>query len=120
MIKIDALGKEVAKVLEEYRDTTVEKMKEAVDKAAKEAVNELKPTSPKRTGKYAKGWTSKADKQANQWAYSRTVQNKDRYYLTHLLEKGHRKINGGRVAGRSHIEQAEQDAIETMVKEIKK
>lgn len=120
MIKIDALGKEVAKVLEEYKETTVENMKQAVDKAAKEAVSQLKSSSPKRTGKYAKGWTSKVDKQTNQWAYSRTIQNKDRYYLTHLLEKGHRKVNGGRVSGRSHIEKAEQDAIETMVKEIKK
>ena len=107
-IKADQLAKEVAKVLDEYQDATIDVMKKAVDKASKEAVDSLKSDSPKRTGAYAKDWASK-----------KVVYNKKHYRLTHLLEKGHRKVNGGFVAARPHIAKVEQEAIDTLVKEIK-
>lgn len=118
-IKADQLAKEVAKVLDEYQDSTIDVMKKAVDKASKEAVDSLKSDSPKRTGAYAKDWASKNDKQSNKWAYAKVVYNKKHYRLTHLLEKGHRKVNGGFVAARPHIAKVEQEAIDTLVKEIK-
>lgn len=45
--------------------------------------------------------------------------NKKRYYITHLLEKGHRKANGGYVAARPHIAKVEAEAIDTLVEGIK-
>lgn len=118
-IKADRLAQEIVKILDDYRDTTVDKMKEAVDKAAKQAVNELKTSSPKRTGAYAKDWTAKKDRKANKWAYGKVVYNKKHYRLTHLLEKGHRKVNGGMVAARPHIAKVEEKAINTLVEGIK-
>lgn len=118
-IKADQLAQEIVKILDDYRDTTVDKMKEAVDKAAKQAVNELKTSSPKRTGAYAKDWAAKKDRKANKWAYGKVVYNKKHYRLTHLLEKGHRKVNGGMVAARPHIAKAEEKAINTLVEGIK-
>lgn len=118
-IKADQLAQEIVKILDDYRDTTVDKMKEAVDKAAKQAVNELKTSSPKRTGAYAKDWAAKKDRKANKWAYGKVVYNKKHYRLTHLLEKGHRKVNGGMVTARPHIAKVEEKAINTLVEGIK-
>lgn len=118
-IKADQLAQEIVKILDDYRGTTVDKMKESVDKVAKQAVNELKTSSPKRTGAYAKDWAAKKDRKANKWAYGKVVYNKKHYRLTHLLEKGHRKVNGGMVAARPHIAKVEEKAINTLVEGIK-
>ena len=118
-IAADQLAKAIADTLEEYRDATVEAMKEATDKAAKQAVQELKATSPKLSGAYSKDWAAKNDKQKNKWAYAKVVYNRRHYRLTHLLEHGHKKVNGGMVAARPHIAKVEQEAIDQLVKEIK-
>lgn len=120
---VDDLSKAIQKTLAEYEGVTIESMKAAVDKASKEAVRELKSSSPKRNGAYARSWTSKKTKLANKYAYEKTVYNKDHYRLTHLLEKGHRVVGAknGRtwVDARPHIEKVEQKAIETLVNEMK-
>lgn len=106
-------------MLEEYKEVTIDNMKNAVDKVAKDAVSELKSTSPKRTGAYAKDWAAKNIPQTKAVAYQKTVYNKKHYRLTHLLEKGHRKVNGGMVAARPHIAEVEQKSIDELVKLIK-
>lgn len=120
---VDDLSKAIQKTLAEYEGVTIESMKAAVDKASKEAVRELKSSSPKRNGAYARSWTSKKTKLANKYAYEKTVYNKDHYRLTHLLEKGHRVVGAknGRtwVDARPHIEKVEQKAVEKLVNEMK-
>lgn len=120
---VDGLAQAIQKTLAEYEGVTIESMKSAVDKASKEAVRELKSSSPKRSGAYAKGWASKKTKLANKYAYEKTVYNKDHYRITHLLEKGHRVVGAknGRtwVDARPHIEKVEKKAVETLVNEMK-
>ena len=120
---VDDLSKSIQKTLAEYEGVTIDSMKAAVDKASKEAVRELKSSSPKRNGAYARNWAAKKTKQANKWAYEKTVYNKDHYRLTHLLEKGHRVVgakNGRKwVDARPHIAKVEQKAVETLVNEMK-
>lgn len=120
---VDGLAKAIQKTFAEYEGVTVDSMKAAVDKASKEAVRELKSSSPNRTGAYAKSWAAKKARLTNKWAYQKTVYNKEHYRLTHLLEKGHKVVGAknGRtwVDARPHIEKVEQKAVETLVNEMK-
>ena len=110
--KVDEIGKAVEKILSEYQDTTVDTMKKAVDKASRKAVRELKENSPRKTGTYGQSWTAKVNQSVKVIAYEKVVFNRKRYWLTQVLEKGPRK--------RPHIAKAEQDAVDTLVEEIKK
>ena len=118
-IKADDLAKTVSQVLKEYEGATIETMKKAVDRTSKQAVRDLKASTHKRNNAYSRDWASKKRKTTNEWAYAKTVYNKKHYRLTHLLEKGHRKVNGGMVAARPHIAKVEQEAVNELYREIK-
>lgn len=114
-IKIDLLAAAVTEELREYADIMADDVKKAASKAADDAVKELRQTSPAHTGRYRKGWTKKkAYESATEARY--TVYNATDANLTHLLEKGHAKRGGGRVAATPHIAAAEEKAIEEMTK----
>lgn len=114
-VKIDAVSETINEMLELYSKDVDEVVQEALPKVGKETVKELKQTSPKRTGDYAKGWTQKVEKE--RLGSKLTVYNKTRYQLTHLLEKGHAKVSGGFVNGKPHIKPA-QDKAERKAMEI--
>lgn len=94
---------------------------QAVDKRAAELVKELKETSPKEKGKnggaYAKSWTSKVETN-NFSRYTRRVYNRKHYRLTHLLENGHEKRNGGRTKAILHIGPASEKIQAEFVKDV--
>jgi hypothetical protein len=46
------------------------------------------------------------------------VHSRNRYQIAHLLEHGHAKRGGGRVAARPHIASAEQRGSEKLVEAI--
>ena len=62
--------------------------KSIIDKYSKGCCEIIKDNSPKKRGKYAKGWVAKADTDylGN---YSVVVENETDWQLTHLLENGH-------------------------------
>lgn len=119
VIQPSQLAAEVAGILADYQDVTQAALESAVDTTAKEIVKELKATSPKRTGEYAKGWTQNKTPWKKGTGYGRIAYNKDRYRLTHLLEYGHAKRGGGRTAPQPHIAQAEKNGIEAFEKRLK-
>ena len=116
-IKAEELAKKISDEMHDFKDEKIENMKKLIDETAKETQKQLKQTSPKRTGKYAKDW-SKETVFENALKKRVTVFNKKTYRLTHLLEKGHAKRGGGRVAAIPHIKKAEEAAIETIEKKV--
>lgn len=67
---------------------------------AKEGKTEIKNVSPKRTGKYAKGWSIKTSNKKGQIECK--IWNRTGYRLTHLLEKPHVKRNKYGTWGTTH------------------
>lgn len=118
-IRPEQLADEVMKGLKEYADLAADEMKKEVKKAGTTAKNDITATAPKRTGKYAKSWRSKTTKE-NSSSVEVTVYSPTRYMLAHLLEHGHAKRGGGRVAGKPHIAPAEQKAIQQLEDAIRR
>ena len=112
-IKVDQLAATVMKELEDYADLATTDMKAAVRKAGNTVRNEIKSGAPSRTGKYAASWTVKTELETSQ-SLELVVHSRNRYQLAHLLEFGHAKRGGGRVAARPHIAAAEQKGIEEL------
>ena len=119
MTSIDDMADEIMKGLQEYSELADTAMKKAVRKTATSVKNEISVNAPKRTGKYAKSWTTKKVKE-NSHSLEITVHSKDRYQIAHLLEKGHAKRNGGRVAGKPHIAPAEENGVDLLESLIEK
>ena len=110
-IRPDSLEIVLSKTLSDYGDAVSAGLAVEVGKAGQIALKSVRNGSPKKTGAYRKGWKIKTEKQTiNDDVASVTVYNKDRGYLTHLLENGHQKAGGGRVAAIPHIKPAEEEA----------
>ena len=118
-ISINALADTVMECLNDYAEVSAEGMKKAVRKAGNTVKKEIGANAPKDTGAYAKSWAVKNTKE-NSHSLEVTVYSKNRYQLAHLLEHGHAKRNGGRVAGKSHIAPAEETGIRQLEAEIER
>ena len=118
-ISISQLSAAVMEDLEEYADLAAEDMKSAVKKAAATVRKDIEASAPKDTGDYAKSWVVKTTKESSN-ALQVTVYSRNRYQLAHLLEHGHAKRGGGRVAARPHIAAAEEAGIEQLEREIER
>lgn len=118
-VKIDALAEAVMKELTEYADLATVDMKAAVKKAGNTVKTQIQSTAPKDTGAYGKSWSVKNTKETSK-SLEVTVYSRNRYQLAHLLEFGHAKRGGGRVAGRSHIAPAEEAGIKELESEIER
>lgn len=116
-IGLEGLEIAIVKELAEYRDDIAREIKKAADEVAKEAISELKEFSPKKSGEYSRGWTKKPTK-SKESSFELIIYNKDKPWLTHLLENGHAKVNGGFVDGIQHIKPVEQKAIKNFEKKV--
>lgn len=113
MTSIDDMASEIMKGLHEYADLADDAMKKSVRKTASSVRKEISANAPKRTGKYAKSWSTKKVSE-NSHKLEMTVHSKDRYQIAHLLEHGHAKRGGGRVNGKPHIAPAEENGAELL------
>ena len=117
-IKIDQLADTVMKGMEEYAKLAAEDLKKDVQKAGKTVKQQIERTAPKKTGKYSKSWAVKKTRETSDSI--QIVVHSKRYQLTHLLEFGHAKRGGGRVAARPHIAAAEEAGLEQLEREIER
>ena len=118
-IPISQLSAAVMEELEKYADLAAEDMKSAVKKAAATVRKDIEASAPRDTGDYAKSWAVKTTKESSN-ALQVTVHSRNRYQIAHLLEHGHAKRGGGRVAARPHIAAAKEAAIEQLEHEIER
>ena len=116
-IRIDMLESEVGKQLEAVQKMATVALKEAAVDAGEYARKEVMQNSPRDTGKYAKSWRKKIASETSTSIHVE-VYSPSRYMLTHLLEYGHAKRGGGRVAARPHIEPAQEAAGEVFVENV--
>ncbi len=118
-IKINDLADEIMAGLLEYSELATDTVKTAVKKTGDKVKNEIQTNAPKDSGKYAKSFkVTNLKETANSLAV--VVHSKNKYQLTHLLEKGHAKRGGGRVSARPHIAPAEEKGISFFLDEIKR
>lgn len=111
-ININDLATEINRTLAEYAHGVGEEIAKVAENVAKDGAKTLKLRSPEKTGDYRKGW--KVKKIGTRWI----VHNSTNYQLTHLLEKGHAKVGGGRVAARVHIAPVEEEMIDEYVRGV--
>ena len=117
VVDIGHLADAVMGGLREYADLATDSMKAAVTKAGKTVRKEIMAGAPRNTGAYAKSWRTRKTRESSH-VLEVTVYSPKRYMLAHLVEKGHAKRGGGRVAGKPHIAPAEQHGIEQLTREI--
>lgn len=119
MTSIDDMTAEIMKGLTEYADLADAEMKKSVRKTATTVKNEISANAPVNSGRYKKSWVTKKTKE-NSHSLEMTVHSKNRYQIAHLLEHGHAKRGGGRVAAIPHIAPAESNGEVLLTELIEK
>ncbi len=121
-VSIDNMDDVIMKELEKYANLATDDMKDAVKDTANSVKKDIESSAPVLTGRYKKSWRIKKIRE-NANSLDVLVHSSNRYQLTHLLEFGHAKRGGGRVAGKPHIESAaekgEQDLIKAIEEKLK-
>ena len=122
MTDINHLAEAITDAMHQYTNEVEEEIPDIVDDTARTLVKEIRSAAPKRTGKYAKGWTSRklGERTRSKEGYARLVCNPKRYSVAHLLEHGHAKRGGGRTAGKPHIGPSCDKVLPKMEQEIEK
>ena len=118
-VSVDRMAEAVMEGLLEYAELAADVMKDCVKKAGNTVKKETQAGAPVRTGKYKKSWAVKRQRETSN-VLEVVVHSRDRYQLTHLLEKGHAKRGGGRVKAVPHIAPAEEKGIRELEEGIKR
>lgn len=127
---LDRIDEAIGEILEEYVADVREETNTSAMVAGIHARDQLRKISPRMSGHYkngkyiksatvgpyAKGWAEKSTLNSLNGMVTSTIYNRDKPQLTHLLENGHAKVNGGRVDGIPHISIAEDDATREFVR----
>lgn len=121
-VSVDDLSNAILEELKNYEGVTEEAAWKGVSDTSQTALKKLRSAHPAGSGeygswdKYNRGWTvmkTKRDKTA-------TIHNATDYRLTHLLEKGHAKVNGGRTRAFPHIAPVAEECEDELIKNIRK
>lgn len=117
-VSIDGLADAIMEELNNYSEEVTEQIKKDVKKVANKCKKEIQANAPKDRGEYASGWRAKVEFESSN-DIRMVIHNAKMPGLAHLLENGHAKVNGGRVAGIPHIRPAEQNAEKELLGRVK-
>lgn len=116
-VSIDEMDNAIMEELEKYADLAADGLKAAVKETAASVRKDIQAGAPVDTGKYKKSWSVKNVREDSE-SIELVVHSRNRYQIAHLLEHGHAKRGGGRVAAKPHIASAEQRGNEKLVQTI--
>lgn len=116
-VSIDEMDSAIMEELEKYAELASDDLKAAVKETAASVRKDIQAGAPVNTGKYKKSWSVKNVHEDSE-SIDLVVHSRNRYQLAHLLEHGHAKRGGGRVAAKPHIAAAEQRGNEKLVTTI--
>lgn len=120
---MQTIDTQLESILNEYVEEVNELSNDLMKKNAEETCQDLKNTSPKRTGAYARDWAVKTER-GGAGSKIFIVHNKKHYQLTHLLENGHiirnKKGEFGRAPAHPHIKKARDKAEQKLIAELEK
>ena len=116
-VSIDEMDNAIMEELEKYADLAADELKSAVKETAASVRKDIQAGAPVDTGKYKKSWSVKNVREDSE-SIELVVHSRNRYQIAHLLEHGHAKRGGGRVAAKPHIASAEQRGNEKLVQTI--
>ena len=116
-VSIDEMDSAIMEELEKYAELASDDLKAAVKETAASVRKDIQAGAPVDTGKYKKSWSVKNVREDSE-SIELVVHSRNRYQIAHLLEHGHAKRGGGRVAAKPHIASAEQRGNEKLVQTI--
>ncbi len=116
-VSIDEMDSAIMEELEKYAELASDDLKAAVKETAASVRKDIQAGAPVDTGKYKKSWSVKNVHEDSE-SIDLVVHSRNRYQIVHLLEHGHAKRGGGRVAAKPHIAAAEQRGNEKLVTTI--
>ena len=116
-VSIDEMDSAIMDELKKYAELASDDLKAAVKETAASVRKDIQAGAPVDTGKYKKSWSVKNVHEDSE-SIDLVVHSRNRYQIAHLLEHGHAKRGGGRVAAKPHIAAAEQRGNEKLVTTI--
>lgn len=117
VIKPNQLALYVNMQIQEYGSDIQKAVYVAADETAQELRDELKTAGDFKGRKYRTSWSYEIE-QNHYGSVKATVFNKKHYRLTHLLEFGHAKQNGGRTRSFPHIAPVNEKAVDIFNKKL--
>lgn len=116
-VTTENLAAEISKMLTEWENDELKVVDNAIKNASRLGVRALKADSPKQSGDYARGWSSRME--GDRVTPKGIIYNSKKPDRAHLLEHGHAKRGGGRVRAIVHIKPVEEEIITTLERELR-